>query len=86
MTVTMTEIDPDALLTREAVAKALTDTGYPTEPATLKTKASRGGGPPYSVYGGRALYRWADAIRWAREQAGSPCRTASEHRARNRAA
>ncbi len=39
--------DPETLLTREAVAEALTDAGYPTSPKTLATKASRGGGPHF---------------------------------------
>ena len=29
--------------------------------ATLATKATRGGGPPFQKFGSRALYRWADA-------------------------
>jgi hypothetical protein len=39
--------DPNALLSRDQTAKALTDSGFKTEPTTLATKASRGGGPPY---------------------------------------
>jgi hypothetical protein len=35
--------DPNALLTRDATAVALTESGYPTSPKTLATKASRGG-------------------------------------------
>src|SRR5262245_46881544 len=37
----------DALLTRDRLAEALTEAGYPTKAKTLATKASRGGGPPY---------------------------------------
>jgi hypothetical protein len=48
----------DALLTRERVADALTEAGFPTSPKTLATKASRGGGPPYRKFGHRPLYRW----------------------------
>jgi hypothetical protein len=48
---------PDALLTREQLAAALTEAGYPTKPKTLATKASRGGGPPYRSFGTRAIYR-----------------------------
>ena len=43
--------DPDARLTRNAIAAALTEAGYPIRPATLATKASRGGGPPFRRFG-----------------------------------
>lgn len=58
-------VDPDALLTREAAAAALTQAGYPTSPATLATRATRGGGPPYRVYNKRAIYRWGDLLAYA---------------------
>ena len=57
---------PDTLLTRERAALALTEAGYPVSSKTLATKATRGGGPPYSLFSGRALYRWGDALDWAR--------------------
>jgi hypothetical protein len=57
--------NPDLLLTRRDAAAALTEAGYPTRPATLATKASRGGGPPFRKYGRRVLYRWADCLGWA---------------------
>ena len=57
---------PDTLLTRERAALTLTDAGYPVSSKTLATKATRGGGPPYSLFAGRALYRWGDALDWAR--------------------
>ena len=55
----------DALLTRQEVAVALTANGFPTSAATLATKATRGGGPPFHRFGPRALYRWSEALRWA---------------------
>ena len=58
--------DHDALLTRIQLADALTAAGYPTKARTLSTKATRGGGPPYRLYSSRALYRWGDALEWAR--------------------
>jgi len=51
----------DALLTRDAVALALTEAGFPVRAKTLATKATRGGGPPFRSFGRRPLYRWADA-------------------------
>jgi hypothetical protein len=54
--------DPDALLTRDRAAEALNEAGYPTSPATLATRASRGGGPPFRKFGTRPLYRWRGAV------------------------
>src|ERR1700693_871561 len=69
---------PDALLTRNQTAAALTEAGYPTSPATLSTKASRGGGPIYRRFGNRALYKWEDLLAWAESQTSSPRRSTSE--------
>jgi hypothetical protein len=57
--------DRDALLTRDETAVALTAAGYPIRSATLGTKATRGGGPPFRRFGTRPLYRWGDVIDWA---------------------
>jgi hypothetical protein len=68
----------DALLTRNRLAVALTEQGYPVSPATLSTKASRGGGPPYHLFAGRAIYRWGDALHWAMTLVSLPRRNTSE--------
>ena len=60
--------DADALLTRDKVAEALTDAGFPVKAKTLATKATRGGGPPYRLFGQRPLYRWGDALDWAQSR------------------
>lgn len=70
--------NPDALLGREQTSKALKASGYPVEPSTLATKASRGGGPPYQMFGRRALYRWGDALAWAKSELSAPRRNTSE--------
>ncbi|MFI5022641.1 MAG: DNA-binding protein [Alphaproteobacteria bacterium] len=70
--------NPEALLTRDQTAAALTASGFPTKPKTLATKATRGGGPPYRLYCGRALYRWSDVIAWARTQLSEPQRSTAE--------
>jgi hypothetical protein len=57
--------NPDALLTRSRTAEALTEAGFPVKAKTLATKATRGGGPPFSKFGLRVLYRWRDALAWA---------------------
>ena len=74
----MASPSPDDLLTRTQAAAALTAAGFPTAPATLATKACRGGGPLYRTYSGRALYRWADALSWAESCTSTPRRSTSE--------
>ena len=74
----MTSTNPDALLTRDQVATALTATGYPVKAKTLATKATRGGGPIYKLFGTRPLYRWGDAIAWAQSRCTEPRRSSSE--------
>jgi len=53
-------------LTRRETAEFLTDRGYQISTPTLATKASRGGGPPYVLFNGRALYEASTALMWAR--------------------
>jgi hypothetical protein len=72
--------DLDRLLTREQAAAELTAAGYPTKAKTLATKATRGGGPPYRTYSGRALYRWGDALEWAQSKLGPIVHSTSELR------
>jgi hypothetical protein len=69
---------PDDLLTRDAVATALTGVGFPISSATLATKATRGGGPPFSNFGRRTLYRWGDALGWAEGKLSKPISSTSE--------
>jgi len=72
------EISAEALLTRDATAAALTASGYPTSPATLATKATRGGGPAFRRFGSRPLYKWGDALRWAQSRLGPLIGSTSE--------
>jgi hypothetical protein len=71
--------DPEILLTRIQVADALTPAGYPTKARTLSTKATRGGGPPYRLYSSRALYRWGDALDWAKGRLSPVIHSTSEY-------
>jgi hypothetical protein len=81
---TLTSIaNPDALMTRSATAVALTAAGFPVKSATLATKATRGGGPPYRLFGTRPLYRWADAVAWAQSRLSAPIQNSSEADARD---
>ena len=64
--------NPDALLTRDHVAAALTESGFPVKPKTLAKRASAGDGPPYQLFNARALYKWNDALAWARSRLKIP--------------
>jgi hypothetical protein len=70
--------DAEALLTRARLAEALNKVGFPVSPKTLATKASRGGGPPYALFGRRPLYRWRDALSWAEGRLATPRCSSSE--------
>ena len=77
----MTERLPDGLdtqLTRLQVAEALTEAGFVISFATLATMATRGGGPPFSKWGPRSIYRWGDALAWAQARRSAPRRSTSE--------
>jgi hypothetical protein len=71
-------IDPDALLTRVRLSDELNKRGFPISPKTLATKASRGGGPPYVLFGKRPLYRWRPALAWAEGRLTAPRCSSSE--------
>jgi len=75
-------VDPKTFLTRFQVAEALEACGIPLSYDTLATKATRGGGPPFRIFGKSAVYQWADVVAWVIETMGEPARTTSEHRAR----
>lgn len=73
--------NPDARLSRRDIASALTRAGYPISAATLASMATRGGGPVYTLFNGRALYRTGDALAWAESRTSAPRTTACEGRA-----
>jgi hypothetical protein len=70
--------DPNMMLRRRDAAHALNEIGYPIREATLATKATRGGGPPYRCFGRIPLYRWGDLIAWAEARLSAPMRSTSE--------
>ncbi len=76
-----TPIDPNAKLTRQATADALTAAGYPLTKKALDTMATRGGGPFYRLFGRKPLYRWGDALQWAENRMSKPIRTTREAKA-----
>jgi hypothetical protein len=70
--------DPNTLLRRRQAAAALTEAGFPTSEATLATMATRGGGPPYRVYGRVPLYLWSESLHWAQSRLSAPRGSTSE--------
>jgi hypothetical protein len=72
----------DLLLTRSLVAAALTEAGYRITKSTLASKATRGGGPRYRLFGRQPLYRWGDALDWAQNRCIEP-RHKSEQQSAN---
>jgi hypothetical protein len=75
---TMIPSDPEIMLRRRDTAGALNEAGFPITEATLATKATRGGGPPYRLFGRVPLYRWGDALQWAESRLSPPMRSTSE--------
>ncbi len=59
-------------LTRAESADFLTAQGLPTPKGTLQKLASVGGGPPYRIYGNKALYTPDDLIDWAHARLTEP--------------
>jgi hypothetical protein len=64
--------NPDARLSRQEAAEALTLAGYPIKYRTLVKLATLGGGPSYRLFGAKALYRWADLLSWAQQRETAP--------------
>jgi hypothetical protein len=67
----------DTLLTRAVAAAALTAAGYRVSKATLASKATRGGGPRYRLFGRQPLYRWGDLIDWVESRCTEPERVSA---------
>lgn len=66
------------LLTRREAAAHLSDSGFPTAPATLAKLASRGGGPRMVVFGRKPLYRACDLRHWAEARCRERTSTSDE--------
>lgn len=59
-------------VTRRDAAVILTAAGFPISYATLNTMATRGGGPPYKLFGRVALYDRVALYAWARGRMQAP--------------
>ena len=78
----LSDLSPDALMTRSQLSEKLLLIGIRHAPATLATKAVRGGGPPYRVFGSKPMYRWGDALLWATSRLSALCANTAEARVR----
>jgi hypothetical protein len=58
----------EILLRRDELARRLQAAGFPITYATLETLACRGGGPKFCRFGRYVLYRWEDALSWAKSR------------------
>jgi hypothetical protein len=68
---------PDTLLRRADLSEASRrELGFIFPKAQAATLASRKGGPPYSLIGRVAYYRWGDFVEWVRSRTGQPRTTA----------
>jgi hypothetical protein len=55
-------------LTRQQSADYLTERGVPISTHTLQKFATTGGGPPYSIFGNKALYKPEALEAWVEER------------------
>jgi hypothetical protein len=79
--------NPDRMMTRAEFCEALQEaTGIKISPATLATKATRGGGPAYVRFGPRAMIRWGTGLEWAKGCLSAPRASTSEADEQARAA
>jgi hypothetical protein len=77
-------LTPETRLRRKAVAEASTAHGYPIKEKTLATMASRGGGPPYQLWGRIPIYMWGPYLDWAQGRLSEPRSSTSEGDAKTR--
>lgn len=68
----MTTRESDILCTRAELARMLQDEGFPVTETALATQASRGRGPTYRIFQGRAMYTREDGLAWAHECLKTP--------------
>lgn len=59
-------------LTRKEAADTLCEAGYRITEKTLATKATRGDGPPYQMFGKKVLYPTAALFEWANARISGP--------------
>jgi hypothetical protein len=68
----------EKLLSRKDAAELLTRMGFKISPATLATKATRGGGPTFQSWGNKPLYQIDNLMVWAKSRLKKPRQSTSE--------
>jgi hypothetical protein len=63
---------------RKEAAHYLRQNGFPISWKTLQKMATTGGGPPYRIFGNKALYEETELIEWARARLSAPRHSTSE--------
>ena len=81
----ISDLDRNTKLGRKALAEALTSHGYIIAVATLATKACRGDGPPFVLWGRQPVYTWGAALDWASSRVRNPRRPQAEIQSRQAA-
>jgi hypothetical protein len=56
---------PDRRFPLRETCEKLTAAGFPTSPAAVHKANMRSEGPPRMIYGGKSIFKLADAIEWA---------------------
>src|SRR5258708_22820845 len=74
-TMIIDKLTPETKLRRKAVAEASTAHGFPIKEKTLATMASRGGGPPFQLWGRIPIYTWGIFFDWAPSRPSEPPRS-----------
>lgn len=69
--------DDDPRLTRAEASAYLIARGYRVAPATLAKLACLGGGPTFTSFGRRPLYRPGDLLAWVASRSSAPRRSTS---------
>jgi hypothetical protein len=77
------DLNADTMLSDTQASEALAETGLRVAPATLQTKRSRGGGPPFVKFGVHVRYRWGSLLAWAQAQLTPEVDNTAEFRALN---
>lgn len=70
---------PEKFLTRAEQSRHLTEErGLPVSKKTLQKLATTGGGPPYRIFGNKAVTTQAELDAWADAKLSAPRRSTSE--------
>jgi len=74
----MSEISGERRLSRKEAAEYLTNLGYRVASTTLAKLACVGGGPLFSSFGRKPLYKPADLLNWAQSRSSGPRQSTSD--------